>query len=227
MPVDRGEIDAQLREIGEGERWWEMREFRDLPHVLHPGERILGLTVGRLLGRRRPRLSNPRWLFVATNDRLICLQQRGFARKQVEIVAGQVLRIGQSSGFRSFQISVHTPQRRYRLRIAKEDAVRFLSALAPLAPRPMQTAVHPDLEPLAWIPGIEAVASMPVVSGIITRVSMLSPPEYVKKDQLSELQATVEKLQHDVERLQQHVDFLEDLLEKRAKESFLPAAATD
>jgi hypothetical protein len=137
------------------------------------------------------------------------------------------MRIGQGSGFRSFQISVQTPQRRYRLRIAKEDAIRFLSALAPLAPRTTQAAVHPDLEPLSWIPGIQTVASMPVVSGIITRVSMLSPPEYVRRDQLSELQATVDRLHHDVERLQQHVGFLEDLLEKRSGESFLPASASD
>lgn len=34
MPVDRGAIDAQLREIGEGEGWWEQREFRALPSIL-------------------------------------------------------------------------------------------------------------------------------------------------------------------------------------------------
>ncbi|MBA2670512.1 MAG: hypothetical protein H0U67_09090 [Gemmatimonadetes bacterium] len=53
MPIDRGEIDAQLRAIGEGERWWEQREFRDLPHVLHPDERIQGIINGKVLGPRR------------------------------------------------------------------------------------------------------------------------------------------------------------------------------
>ena len=49
MPVDRGAIDGQLREIGEGERWWEQREFRDLPYVLQPDERLRGLTNGKLV----------------------------------------------------------------------------------------------------------------------------------------------------------------------------------
>src|SRR5688572_173465 len=98
MPLDRGALDAQLREIGEGERWWEQREFRELPNILYPDERIRGITIGKLPGRTpRLRLSS-RWLFVATDQRLLCLKHERFARKQIDIVWGQVTRVHQGSG---------------------------------------------------------------------------------------------------------------------------------
>src|SRR5690606_34155778 len=117
MPVDRGAIDAQLREIGEGGRWWEQREFRDLPYILHADERIRGIVTGRLLGPRRPRIlpSGP-WLLVATDQRLLGLRQERFGRKQVEIAPGQVTRMQQGSRLRSYQIVLETPLRRYRIR---------------------------------------------------------------------------------------------------------------
>ena len=230
MPVDRGVIDAQLRDIGEGERWWEQREFRDLPHVLHTDERIRGIINGKLLGRRRPRLrSGGPWLFVATDQRLICLQQQRFARRQVDIVAGQVTRVSQSSRLRSFQIVLETPQRRFRLRIAKEEASRFMLALGPLLNLPLQR-LPGDIEQLSWIPGLTTVARLPGFSGIVSRVAMLSPPDYASRSDLERLEAVVESLQGEVERLQQHVAFLEDLLEKRRgapSTSALVAAASE
>ena len=60
MPIDRGAIDGQLREIGEGERWWEQREFRDLPYVLQPEERLRGLTNGKLVKSRLRELAAAR-----------------------------------------------------------------------------------------------------------------------------------------------------------------------
>ena len=51
MPVDRGQIDQQLRALREGEHWWELREFRELPHLLYDEERIVGLIRGKVLGR--------------------------------------------------------------------------------------------------------------------------------------------------------------------------------
>ena len=109
MPVDRGAIDAQLKEIGEGERWWEHREFRDLPYVLAPDERIQGLTRGKVLGRLRPRLpQRAAWLLVATNQRLLCLKQERFGRKQVELRVGQISAILHASRLRSYQITLET-----------------------------------------------------------------------------------------------------------------------
>lgn len=225
MPVDRSSIDEQLREIGEGERWWEQREFRDLPYILHPGERIRGITLGKLLGRRRPRLplAAP-WLFVATDQRLLCLRHERFARKQVDIPWSQITRLHQRGGLRSHEVVVETPERRYRLRVPRQDALRFATTLTQLAPRPQRPVA--DLGPLAWIPGMTTVAALPGFSGVVTKVAMLSPPDYATR--VEKLEATVERLQgemdrlqSEVEQLQQQTSFLEALLQKRAAEAAL------
>lgn len=222
MPIDRGAIDAQLRDIGEGERWWEHREFRDLPHILHTDERIQGIVRGKLLGRRRPRVRpTGRWIIVATDQRVICLKQERFARKQVEIAAGEIVAVHHRSGLRAYQITIQTPQRRYRIRIPKVDAFRFAGAISPLVPQSGAGRVHPELEPWAWIPGMSAAASLPGISGLLSKVAMLSPPDYATRDHLDRLETAVDRLQQDVERLQQQVGFLESLLEKRAKDALL------
>lgn len=224
MPVDRGDIDAQLREIGEGERWWEQREFRDLPYILHAGERIQGIVRGKLLGRRRPRLMTRKWLFVATDQRLVCLRQDRFARRQLEIAPGQIVRVRQSSRLRSYQIILETAQRRYRIRVPKADAFRFAGALAPLMPKNPAQRLPPALEPWSWIPGLTAVAALP---GVAELVSSASPRAYADREHVQRLEAMVEHLQIEVERLQEQVGFLEELLQKRAEEAFLPPTTAE
>lgn len=227
MPVDRGAIDAQLREIGEGERWWEQREFRDLPHILHADERIQGIVNGKLLGPRpRLRPSGP-WLIVVTTQRLICLKQERFARKQVEVAAGQITHVHESSRLRTYQIILGTPQRRYRIRIPKADAFRFSGALAPLLPEAPVQRLHPALEEWAWIPGLTTVAALPGVAGIVSKASLLPPPDYATRAHVERLEAALEQMQGELGRLQQQVAFLEDLLQKRAEESFLPRPSVD
>lgn len=220
MPVDRGAIDGQLRDIGEGERWWEVREFRDLPYILHPGERIHGISRGNLLGSPRPRVvPAAMWLIVVTNERLLCLRQERFGRKQVEIGPGQITAIRQKSRLRSHQITIETPLRKYRLRVPKESAFRFMGALTPLLPDAPLQPVNPDLRALSWIPGINSVATLPGFAGVISRVSQLSPPEYASRHQVAALESAVERLQDDLERLHQQVQFLENLLQTRADEA--------
>lgn len=230
MPVDRGAIDEQLREIGEGDRWWEQREFRDLPHVLHADERIRCVLTGQLLGRRRPRFrSGAPWLLVATTERLICLRQERFARRQIDFAGGQVTRIALGSRLRGYQIALQTAQRTYRIRIAKEDAARFVAALAPLMPQHLArqvspeigAPVYPGIEQFGWIPGIDTVTRIPGVAGVVSRIAMLSPPDYASRAQVERLEDTVAGLQAEVERLQQQVRFIEDLLQKRAEEGLL------
>ncbi|HEY0152245.1 MAG TPA: PH domain-containing protein, partial [Longimicrobium sp.] len=163
MPVDRSAIDAQLRAIGEGDRWWEHREFRALPHILHADERILGVVRGKLLGVRRPRIGPAgAWLFVSTTQRLICLKQDRFARKQVEFAAGQITRVQQGSRLRAYQIALDTPQWRYRIRITKEDAFRFAGSIAGLVPG-QPRMMEGTLEPKPMHPAIAAVAGLPGV----------------------------------------------------------------
>lgn len=231
MPVDRGAIDGQLRDIGEGERWWEQREFRDLPYILHADERLRGIVNGRLLGRRRPRLGvgmlMAPWLIVVTDQRLICLKQERFARKQVEIAPGQITGIHHTSRIRAHQILIETGVRRYRLRIAKPDAFRFSGALAGLLPRPTPLqASHPGVAPTP-IPGMGMVAALPGVGGLVSRFTKQTPPEYATRAHVDRLESTVERLLDDVERLQQQVAFLENLLQTRAEEAYLPRTSAE
>src|SRR5687768_13236152 len=133
MPVDRGAIEAQLREIGESERWWEHREFRELPNVLHAEEHIQALTSGRLLGAWGPRIRpGARWLIVVTSHRLLCLKQERFARRQIDVAPRQITRVYQRSRIGAFEITIDTPLRAYRMRIPKADALRVSGALGSL-----------------------------------------------------------------------------------------------
>jgi hypothetical protein len=211
MPVDRGAIDAQLRDIGEGDRWWEQREFRDLPHILQAEERIRGLVMGRVLGPRRPRLKPAgRWLMVVTDQRLICLRQERFARKQIEVAAGQLRRIDRSSRLRSYQITIQTPQWRYRLRVARVDAARFAAALQTLLPAFAAPAMDPDERASTWLEAIPGVSRLLLKPGT-------SREDEALREHLERVEAAVERLHGDVERLQHQVAFIEDLLQKRAE----------
>ncbi|HEX2203981.1 MAG TPA: PH domain-containing protein [Longimicrobium sp.] len=226
MPVDRGAIDGQLKDIGEGERWWEQREFRDLPYILHADERLRGIVNGRLLGRRRPRLGlsawRAPWLIVVTDQRLICLKQERFARKQVEIAPGQITGIHHTSRIRAHQIMIETGVRRYRLRIAKPDAFRFSGALAGLLPKqPLLPGTPPAPEGTTWLPGAGAVAALPGGGGLLSRFTRAAPGDYASRAHVERLEATVERLLDDVERLQQQVAFMENLLQTRSEEAFL------
>lgn len=236
MSVDRGAIDEQLRDIGEGERWWEQREFRDLPHILAADERIHGIVNGKLLGRRRPRLvpARPRmlpgrpWLIVATSHRLICLRQERFGRKQVDLRRGQITGIQHASRIRAYQITLDTPQGTYRLRIPKRDAFRFMGALSPLVPQPLGQPPNPELTATSRSPGLTAVAAIPGLSGFMSKVAVPAMPDYVTRAELARLETTVDRLENELERLQEQVDFLEELLQKRAEGMFaLPASSAD
>jgi PH (Pleckstrin Homology) domain-containing protein len=211
MPVDRGAIDAQLRDIGEGERWWEEREFRDLPYILSADERIHGIVHGRLLRPRRPRIiPSPPGLVVATNQRLICLKREGFGRQQVDLYLGQITGMQHSSRLRTVQITLYTTHRKHRIRVAKADAFRFISALAALLPRPEGAA----------LPAAAANPTLPRPAGLLSRWTQPPAPDPVTRGDLARVEGAVERLEGEVERLRQHVEFLEELLQERSGGTF-------
>ena len=216
MPVDRSAIDRQLREIGEGDRWWEQREFRDLPHILSAEETIVGINTGWLLKPHRPRLlpAAP-WLVVATNQRLICLQQERFGRKQVDIPVGQIISMHHRTRLRSCRITIETLQRKYRIRIPKGDAFRFLGVFTTLIPQTAIQSASSGITATARLPGMAGIAVLPGLAGLASRVSALPAPDYVRRAELTRVEANVERLENEIERLQQQVDFLEKLLQQR------------
>jgi hypothetical protein len=218
MPVDRGVIDGQLREIGEGERWWEQREFRDLPYVLQPDERLQGLVNGKLVKWRRPRVVLARtWLIVATTQRLIFLRMARFGRQQVDVHLDQITGVHQQGKIRFVQITIETRNRKHRLLVPKAEAFRFMGALAPLVRR----------HDVTTDPGVMIFPGAPRLAGLLARVT--APPEpYVKPGELARVEASIERLENEVERLQQHVEFLEKLLQKRSEGAYsIPGPARD
>jgi hypothetical protein len=217
MPVDRSVIDAQLRDIGEGDRWWEQREFRDLPYILHADERIRAVVNGKLLGRRRPRIfPRAQWLVVATDQRLLCLKEERFGRQQVDLPLGQIGGLRHTTGMRGVLVTVDTPGSRFRLRIAKGDAFRFIGALSPLLP---QLAA-----------AVDAALGLPASQrpGLLARVGVGGSPsgDFVSRAELARVEETVHRLEGEIDRLQQHVEFLENLLEARAGGAYSRAVSS-
>jgi len=206
MPLDRGTLDAQLKDIGEGDRWWELREFRELPHILHSDERIRGIAVGRLLGPWRPRIKPAgRWLLVATDQRIVCLKQERISRRQVDIVPAERMFVRSSSGMRGFEVAVIGPQQRHRMRVARVDAARFITAVEALFPRPA-ARVEDSIPGAGMIEGARRLLAAP--SG--------PPPPLATYEELQQLAMPVERMAAELEALRDRVTFLEELLQKRA-----------
>lgn len=218
MPVDRGAIDAQLKDIGEGERWWEQREFRDLPYILNPDERIHGLVNAKLRRGLRPRvLPRPQWLVVATNQRLICLKRQRVGRQQMDILLGQITRMWHTTRLRGVYITLDTPHARHRLRVLKADAFRFIGALGALLAQAQPTLAGGGAT--QWLPAPPTGR----ISRLLGGFPSLPAPEYVTRADFDQVKAEVERLEMEMERMRQHVEFLENLVQKHTEATFTVA----
>ena len=221
MAVDRGVIDQQLRALREGEHWWESREFRELPHLMYDGERIVGLIRGKVLGRLpqpRPKRS---WLIVVTDQRVIFLKAGIIGGlRQMHVSPAGVTRVYHSNRLRSYQVTIVTTVEKYRIRIPKADAFRFVQALAAVIPSESVHRLSPSLEALSWVPGITTVAALPGVERMLSKATVLAAPQPVSRTEMQRLEETVEQLQKDVDRLTEQVAFLENLLQKRAEADY-------
>lgn len=134
MPVDRQTIENQLAAIGEIDRWWNTAEARVLPDILGSEERILAVVDGKLnesLRRRR------KWLVIVTTHRLIALRggRISLGRRQFEVPASEVGSVSHHTGLRGTTVTLATPERKYRVRVQKRDASRFVTALSSLMNR--------------------------------------------------------------------------------------------
>jgi hypothetical protein len=133
MPVDKQTIEDQLAAIGEIDRWWNSTEARLLPDILGSEERILSIVDGRVKeGVRRSR----KWLIVVTTHRLVALRGgERLGRRQLEVAFAQLGSISHSTGLFRATVTLSTPERKYRMRVRKQDALRFVNALSSLMNR--------------------------------------------------------------------------------------------
>ncbi len=208
MAIDRGVIDLQLRALGEGSRWWEQREMRDLPAVLHADEHILAIARGKVARLRWLRRS---WLIVVTEKRLLCLRSAGRTSwTQFEVNAGQIARTGLRVGpFRGLVLVV-AGGRRYRLLVSRGEAHKLLAALSslPSDARETRSGFGPTLMVRRVI---DHVLALPAAA-----LSPLPPGSHQPVPVVTAItEERMQSLEDEVERLRQQVDFLEQLMRQQ------------
>lgn len=187
MPLDRSAVEDQLAAIGEGDRWWDRAEMRDLPSILQSGERILGVVAGKITRSLRP--SGRAWLFVLTDQRLLGLRGgERLGRRQLEIGVRQITSLAHRSGLFRTKLTLTAAERRHRIRVTRGDSLKFIGALSAVINR-----------------GPAGVGAALVPAGMAL----------VQHGELERVQERVDLLEDEVERLRQQIDFMEDLLRRR------------
>lgn len=215
MPVDRGIIDQQLTELGEGSRWWDVRELRDLPSVLHEGERIMAISrgkVARVRWLRRP------WLIVVTDRRLLCLRSKDNASwRQFEVPGGQVVRVSLRVGPFRGRVLVGTGDRSYRLLVPRPDAHRLLMAISLFSNA--GTRALSGFAPTRMVRQvIDHMLALPAVAldpGARRALPVPTPATDRLEERVEGLDERMDGLEDQVAALQDQVAFLEQLLRDR------------
>lgn len=185
MPVDRQDIESQLAAIGEIDRWWNTAEARVLPDILGSEERVLAVVDGKLKEKlRRSRT----WLVVVTTHRLIALRggRLRLGRRQFEIPASELGSVSHHTGLMRTTVRLATPDRKYRIRVQKRDASRFVTALSALMNRGARRG------------GAEQVGT-PASSTAALGVA----------------HDRIDILEDEIARMRDQIDFMENLLRKR------------
>ncbi len=205
MPIDRGLIDQQLQALGEGSRWWNVRELRDLPAVMESDERILSITRGKIA---RPRWLHRPWLILISEQRLLCLRSNARAGwRQFEVPAEQITRVALRVGPARSRIVVVAGGTKHRLLVPRADGRKVLAALSVLVtPTTLSTSYAPT-RMLRQV--IDHILALPAVA--LDAPVRLPPP--AADD--SRLEERLDALEQQVHHLEEHVDFLEKLLRER------------
>ncbi|HEU5211013.1 MAG TPA: PH domain-containing protein [Longimicrobiales bacterium] len=229
MPLDRGIIDQQLQELGEGNRWWDQREMRDLPAVLGADERILAIARGRIA---RVRVLRRSWLIIVTDRRLLCLRSAGGGGwRQVDVPAKQITRVALRIGPMHGRVRVTAGDRNLRLLVPRSDAYKLATALtgvgsitrpSPNLPGPV-LMVRRVFDHVLALPAaaLNPNAAEPVAAAAGNRGQQVARAAALP-DPVTEQR--IEWLEAQVAELQQQIDFLERLLQERheAKAAFEP-----
>jgi hypothetical protein len=213
MPLDRGVLDQQLQALGEGSRWWEQRELRDLPAVLYADERLLAIARGKLArALRRVRRS---WLIVVTEKRLLCLRSAARGNwQQLEVSTGQITRVALRVGPFRGRVLVVASGRKYRLLVARADAYKLLAALSRLKP-PANESVDVSTPRLMVRRVIDHVLALPAAA---LNPDTPSPPPSVPLDSTA-IEERLHSLEQEVEELRNQVRFMEQLLHQQHETS--------
>jgi hypothetical protein len=206
MPIDRGVIDQQLLELREGSHWWDEREFRDLPAVLHGDEHIIALSRGKLARLRWLRRT---WLIVVTDRRVLCMRSSGRTGwRQLEVNAEQIeraaLRIGPFRG----RVLVVAGGQTYRILVPREDAYKLMTALSSLGTQAKDN--------------YRGYGATRIVRRVMDHVLALpaaaldpSGPRPLRPVDNPVAEQRVQSLEEEMQELRQQVDFLEKLLRER------------
>jgi len=212
MPVDRGVIERQLKALGEGARWWEHRELRDLPSVLHPEERILAISRGRLGSLRPIRRS---WLILVTDQRLLCLRSAGGSGwRQVEMDGGQIERTTLRVGPFRMKVLIIGGGEKIRVFLPRDEAYKLSRALSNIA-TPAREAAATGFGPARMFRRVlDHMLDLPAVAFDPHAVpgSALIPPRAPSAPNADE---RVHLLEREVEQLREQVHFLEQLVEEK------------
>lgn len=207
MPIDRGVIDQQLLALRESTQWWDQREFRDLPAVLHADEQILALSRGKIA---RLRWLQRTWLIVVTDMRVLCLRSSGRTGwRQVEVRGDQIertaLRIGPLRG----RVLLVAAGQTYRMLVPRQDAYKLMTALSSLGNHAKDT--FSGFGPTRIVRRVmDHVLALPAAA-----MDPTAPRAAPAPLQAPVADRRIQALEEEVQELRQQVDFLEQLLRQR------------
>ncbi len=206
MPVDRGAVDQQLQDIGEGSHWWDVRELRHLPAVLQEEERILAIGRARIARMRWMRRA---WLVVVTDRRLLFLRSGARSSwRQLEVPVREITRVTLRIGPFRGRVRVLAAAEKYRLLLQRHDASKVASALALVdAPANQVASAFGPVRMLRQV--VDHMMALPAVALDTARALPPAQPE------MDESRRRIEALEEQVQQLQRQVDFLEELLRRR------------
>lgn len=215
MSIDRGILEQQLDALGEGARWWNHRELRDLPTVLIPGEQIRAIARGKV---GRVRFMRRSWLIVVTDRRLLCLRSSWTSWRQLELLKGRIHRVKMRLGPFRGRLILLTQHHAYRLLVSKNDAYKLSAALEDLVqPMPELTTSFRPTRVAGRV--IDHILALPAAAFQPDAVRVALPP--APPAQKPENPERVEELEQQVDQLKEQVEFLQELLKQRQEAALL------